>query len=154
MYRAAYRITRNVVDADDAVGAACIKLVTAVDRLRCVHPEAQGAYLLTMVKNEALMLLRRRKVGDHALERIEDWESGVRDVEAGILYDCTLNEIMTALRSLPQEERVLLQMKFFDRLPDKEIARFFHVGSSTIRSRISRARKRLRAKLKEYEDDE
>ncbi len=59
LVRLATAITRNQHDAEDAVGTALVRVADDVHLLlRAKHP---WAYLLQMVRNEALLILRRKK---------------------------------------------------------------------------------------------
>lgn len=54
-----------------------------------------------------------------------------------------------ALERLRPRERELLRMKYYEELSDAEIAGLLNLTPSTIRSNLTRARRRLGALLKE-----
>ena len=61
LVRFAVTITRNQHDAEDAVQAA---LVRVVSNIRLVHAaDSPWPYLLRMVRNEALVILRKKRAG-------------------------------------------------------------------------------------------
>lgn len=159
MYRSAMRITHNLADADDAVGAACEALVRCVDKLRHISPKAHSAYVVSTVRNQALMLLRRRRIERRAYEHLVEQNAIPREevppeVDARLLYRCTLTEIVEAICRLSVDDQTILRLKFFDHLPDLEIAAILDVQPSTVRTKVSRARRRLHAALKENQDDQ
>jgi len=60
------------------------------------------------------------------------------------------DQVREAIKQLPEEFRIPLLMCDLDGMAYHEIARELSVPLGTVRSRISRARKRLRADLQEY----
>jgi RNA polymerase sigma factor (sigma-70 family) len=61
--------------------------------------------------------------------------------------------MLDALRSLPLEQQVLLELHYWERLEGSELAAVFEVEPATIRSRLFRAREALRAQVKQMERD-
>jgi RNA polymerase sigma-70 factor (ECF subfamily) len=58
-------------------------------------------------------------------------------------------EVLDALRRLPDRDRELLQLAVWDGLSPSEIAAIDHIPAATVRSRLMRARNRLREALAE-----
>lgn len=157
MYRTAYSIVHNLTDAEDVVSSTCLKLISKLDRLRAINPLRQRAYIRSSVRNEALMLLRRRKTERYALDHLtvlQRTHQQPPNVDTQVIYRVTLEEVMAAIGKLAEDDRDVLRMKFFDQLADVEIAEIFGVSQSTVRSKIIRARQRLYAALRENADDD
>ena len=99
LVRYAATITRNQHDAEDAVQAALVKVAGEPQLLsRSDHP---WSYLLRMVRNESLVILRRKK----------RWSlvSNLTDLLTHRLVDeldkeDTNREVWAALRTLPNEQ--------------------------------------------------
>lgn len=157
MYRVAYRIVKNQADADDVVSSALEKLIGKVDVLRAVEWQQCRTYVLSTVRNEALMLLRRRKTEQKSLANLF-YENGAQLAEEAVdttaVYRVALNEVVDEIRRLPSTEQDVLRMRFFDHMADSEIAQVCGVKPSTVRSRITRARQRLYKALRENSDDD
>ncbi len=57
------------------------------------------------------------------------------------------NEIMTAIKGLSEKYRTAVMLFYFEEMSVREIAAVLKTGESTVRSRLSRARKALRKAL-------
>ena len=153
MYRKALSILRNPHDADDAVETAMLKLIDRIDLLRGCNPGSLRSYLLSCVRNEAIRQLSREGkfyCGD--AEKIfsvlpDDGE----DVDAKLLYRDQVQSLVRALQSLPERERLVLRMKYYERMSDAEIGALLNIKSSTVRSTIVRGRRKAFDLLKQEE---
>lgn len=158
MYRTALRMIHDHQDVDDAVSAACESLIRGLQRIRQVNPKVYPAYIMTAVRNQALMLRRRRGIEQRAYEHLME-QNGIQkdhvtpDLDAQLYYRHALVEVMEAISGLSIDDQTILRLKFFDKLPDAEIAEMLDIQPSTVRSKVMRARRRLRAAMKEKEDD-
>lgn len=159
MYRTALQVTRDKRDVDDAVSAACESLIRSLERVRAVNPKVHPAYIISAVRNQALMLLRRRRIEQRAYEHLAARDDILKDyvtpdMDARLYYSHALDEVMEAICRLPVDDQTILRMKFFDKLPDPEIAELLDIQPSTVRSKVMRARRRLRAEMKVNDDDQ
>lgn len=157
MYRTALQVTHDRRDVDDAVSATCESLIRGLERIRQVNPQVRPAYIISAVRNQALMLHRRREIEQRAYEHLAATDDVLKDYEtpdldAQLYYSHALDEVMQAIRRLPAGDQTILRMKFFDKLPDPEIAALLSIQPSTVRTKLMRARRRLRAALKENQD--
>lgn len=75
------------------------------------------------------------------------------EVDDTILQNAEMDVLREALSRLPENERLLLTMKYVDESSDKEIAAILHIGQDSVRMYLSRARKHLLALFKEVEED-
>lgn len=159
MYRTALQITHDLTDADDAVSAVCESLIRNLERLKQVNPKVYPAYIRSAVRNQSLMFLRRRRIEQRAYEHLIEKnaipeEMFEPDVDARLYYSHALTEVIEAICELPIDDQAILRMKFFDKLSDSEIAELLNIQPVSIRTKLSRARRRLQAALKEKEDDQ
>lgn len=97
------------------------------------------------MKNAAYMLHRkknaRREVnGEKALAFAES-EAFAPDEH--ILQESTIEELMGALDQLSDGDQAVIRMKYFEKLPDHEIAKMLSIQEVSVRSRLTRARKKI-----------
>lgn len=59
-------------------------------------------------------------------------------------------DVWRALGNLPPDQRDVVVLFYFDDLPTEEIAKILNVAHVTVRTRLSRARERLRGILDDY----
>lgn len=106
---------------------------------RAQHPEA---YLRRMIVNEYLSWRRRRPNAEivQAITRSEP----VPDTTA---LHADRDEVWRLLGTLPRQQRAVLVLRYYEGLPDSEIASLLGCSSGTVRSSAARAFARLRTPM-------
>jgi RNA polymerase sigma-70 factor (ECF subfamily) len=147
-FRTAYLITRNAADAEDAAQAALAKAFRALPRFRRGAP--LRPWLLAIVANEARN--RRRSGGRRealVLRAAHELPSGgaAPSPEGRLLAAEARAELLAALESLGEDDRVVLSCRYLLELDEAETAEVLSLPRGTVKSRTSRALDRLRARL-------
>ena len=147
-FRTAYLITRNAADAEDAAQAALVKAFYALPRFRRGAP--LRPWLLAIVANEARN--RRRSGGrreELALRAANDPSSGgaAPSPEGRLLAAEERTQLLAALESLGEDDRLVLSCRYLLDLSEAETAEVLSLRRGTVKSRTSRALDRLRAQL-------
>ncbi len=101
--------------------------------------ERPGAYLRTTVVNGCAQVLRRRD----AERRVLAGRLPTGDVE----MPCRLIELRDALERLSARQRIVIVLRYFVDIPDREIAEVLDVRPSTVRSLARRGLAELRREL-------
>jgi RNA polymerase sigma-70 factor, ECF subfamily len=138
LVRLAVALTRHQQDAEDAVQTALVRLAGQPRLLSAAV--CPWAYLLRMVRNEALMILRRQQ----------------RCSAAGDLSDlvthCSVDEleheesqraVWTALRTLPPEQAEVVVLKIWEEMTFAEIGQILEASPDTAASRYRYAMAKL-----------
>ncbi len=136
MEQCAIHILREQHDAEDAVQSAFVQIIRHFEKARGIPRGELPFWLIAIVKNESLILLRKRK--DFVdLERVDDfaWQA-----------DCALGyqELVALFRKLPETYRGVLEMKMLLGYSDSEIAARFGISETAVSTRVSRGRALLR----------
>lgn len=151
-FRVAYLVTGSAADAEDAAQEAFVKAYLKLDTFK--PGAAFRPWLLTIVGNEARN--RRRAEGRrlHYQTRAASLsglnipapspEDSAELAEAGRL-------LIAAVNKLPEAERLIVGLRYFLDLSEKETALAADVPAGTVKSRLARALARLRGVL-EAED--
>jgi RNA polymerase sigma factor (sigma-70 family) len=142
--RAAYGLLGQRSDAEDAVQNGCCKLITAWPRVEGLATSGeQRAYLIRIVINEALQILREprhrwEQLGADAADRSVAEYSFEDEIQAKE----DLRLVWKAIGDMPDMRRdvVLLRAAGYEY---RDIAVRLGVKVSTVRSHISDARKQL-----------
>jgi RNA polymerase sigma factor (sigma-70 family) len=110
------------------------------------HDDADlGGYLYTTVVNLSRGHLRKRAVEQrHARAAAAGAGAGAEPVVTG---DPEIDETWAAMRRLPAGQRAVLVLRFYEDLPESEIARLLGCRSGTVKSRLHRGLERLRREL-------
>ena len=146
MYTVAYRLSGNDEDAQDLVQEALIRVRRGLERY---EPGSLEGWLARIVTNVFLdEVRRRRRRPTSALpddpDRALPASPAADEVQRGLS-----NEIQAALASLPEEFRVPVVLCDVADQSYEQIAQTLGVPVGTVRSRIHRGRRQLRALLTE-----
>lgn len=149
-FRAAYLITGNTADAEDAVQEALFKAYCAMPGFREQAPFRP--WLLRIVTNEALN--RRRSATRYArlvLRSVTASAGNLEQADAGpdtlVLASERREMVVAAVSLLPEMDRIVLAYHYFLDLSVAEMAEILSCPPRTVRTRIKRALQRLREQL-------
>lgn len=136
MEQIALNILREQHDVEDAVQNSFLQIIRHFEKIFEISCEEMPFWIISIVKNESLMILRtRRKIVP--LEEWEDFEKSANDVTG-------YNELVELFRNLPETYRAVLEMKILIGYTDKEIAKHLDISETAVSSRASRGRELLR----------
>lgn len=142
-FRAAYLVVRDAALAEDVAQEAFVRAYQHLASFR--EGEPFRPWVLRIVTNLALNEVRSRNRRRGLLERVarfrqEPLPSPEREAEQGEEHAL----LWRAINELRPEDRIVLYLRYFLDLPEREIA--FAIGhpAGTVKSRLSRASSRLR----------
>jgi RNA polymerase sigma-70 factor (ECF subfamily) len=142
LYRYAYRLTGNVVDAEDLTQQTFLAAQRKLHQLRAEVAAKQ--WLLSIMRN-SFLTSRRHSGTTHSLEGIED--SLVCEEPPEALVDA--DELQQALLELTEEFRSPVILFYFEEFTYQEISEHMGLPIGTVMSRLSRAKAFLRRRLSE-----
>ena len=138
MYRAARVLLDSDADAEDAVSEATLRAWQAFGRLR--DAQSLKGWLIKITVNYAYEHHRRGARVTYTND-LEPLAGGAEDRHDFTLWD--------AVCRLPEDYRVATVLYYYEDMTTAEIAKALSVREGTVRSRLSRARSRLRTLLEE-----
>lgn len=138
MYRAARVLLDSDADAEDAVSEATLRAWQAFGRLR--DEKSLKGWLIRITVNCAYEHHRRGARLTYT-DDLEPLAGGAEDKHDFGLWD--------AVCRLPEDYRVATVLYYYEDMTTAEIAKALGVREGTVRSRLSRARSRLRTLLEE-----
>lgn len=152
-YRVAFSMLGSEADAKDAVQDLYVKLWNLRGYLGEVR--SPSAYGIRLLRNICIDKIRMRS-SHGAVECLDILTDGLAGVPVGKPADCPLidreavkrlEEVMSAL---PDNQRRVMELRFFRQLDYDEICRKTGLGAVNVRVLVSRARTAVAAALKEY----
>ena len=147
--RLARRLLRHDQDAEDCVQEACFSAFRAFSQFR--GEDAKG-WFLVIVRNTSFQLLRRRRQRCVPVPFDEVLHSNNEMAGSGAppKFDTLAEKLLpAALDRLPTEARTILVLREIDGLAYKEIRARMRIPIGTVMSRLSRARLRLQAEIRD-----
>jgi len=142
--RLAYRLTH---DADEANDIAQDAFLRAYRRLNEFHPDRPfGRWLFVIARNASLDAIRRRRRAARLVVANENagLEPGPEEVA---LRNEEALRVHVALDALPAKYRDVLELYYLSGLRYREIALALDIPLGTVKTFISRAKRRLRVEL-------
>ncbi|MGH8969095.1 MAG: SigE family RNA polymerase sigma factor [Actinomycetes bacterium] len=144
LVRLAALLLRDVAVAEEVVQDSFIAMHGAWRRLR--DPDRALAYLRQSVVNRARSALRHHKVElKYAPAPMPDAASA----EYGALGALEHQEVVTALRRLPERQREVLVLRYYVDLSEAEIAEAIGISRGAVKSHASRGMAALRTSLEQ-----
>jgi RNA polymerase sigma factor (sigma-70 family) len=149
-FRTAYAITGSAPDAEDATQDGFVKAYRALASFR--RGAEPRPWLLRIVANEARN--RVRSTGRrHQLELrlAEGFRPGgaAPSPEAAALAVEATRRLLGLVNDLTEEDRLVIASRYFLELSGEETAAALGIPEGTVKSRLSRALARLRARVEE-----
>lgn len=142
MEKIALHILGSQHDAEDAVQNAFLQIIRHFEKIYEIPCEELPFWIISIVKNEALMILRKKR----NVVPLEDWDSFEQSADSTTGY----TELVELFRQLPETYRAVLEMKLLIGYTDREITQKLGLSETAVSSRASRGRALLR-KLVEKE---
>lgn len=161
VYRLAIRMLSNPQDAEDILQETFIKVYQHIGNFD--GRSSLSTWLYRIATNEALMFLRKRKLITFSID--EPLENSEAEQEPLQIVDwCCLpeEELMSteansyldkAIQQLPHSLRVVFLLRDIEGLSTLETGEVLNLSETAVKTRLSRARLRLRELLTDYYGD-
>lgn len=135
-YRLAFAYVHNEADAMDIVQEGAYRAMLKADELR--EERFAGTWVYRIMINEAKGYLRKNRR-----------ETGEPDENLAAEESCRDMDLEAAVGRLPESERTLIVLRFYEDKQLSEIAEILQENLSTVKSRLYRTLKKLRQELTE-----
>jgi len=136
-YRLAFSYVHNDADASDIVQNGAYKAIRASHSIKKI--EFVKTWVYRIMLNEIFDFCRKRKF--ESLDEME-WETGVEDSYENF-------DLQEAMKALSEQERMIIELKYFEDMKLEEIAEMMNINLSTVKSKLYRSMKKLRLELED-----
>jgi len=158
VYRAAVALCGRSNEADDLTQTTFVK---ALERFDTFEPGSNcKAWLFQILRNTWIDQLRHKKVVGRTVPLDEALVAKEASVEETVWSDAedllenfSDDQIIQAMRQLPDDQRLTLFLVDVEQLSQQEVAKITGVAVGTVKSRTSRARSELKNRLMPYAKD-
>ncbi len=162
LYRLALNMLGNPSDAEDALQNTFLKVFQHVDTFE--GRSSMSTWLYRIASNEALMLLRKRRPESTFSEMTAEDEGDQISDPVQITDWCCLPEeeflnsegrtaLNRAVEHLPEKLRIVFVLRDIEDLSIQETSQVLDLSETAIKTRLLRARLRLREELSRYYGD-
>lgn len=132
MYRLALAMLHNRQDAEDAVSEAVLRAYEKIHTLR--EADRFKSWIMQITANEARKIYGKNK----RVTPVEDMEAYMP------VFRDEKHELWDVVMQLEPAYREVIMLYFYERFTMKEISRIVRVPEGTVKSRLSRAKAKLR----------
>ena len=138
IYRVAKGILKNEYDIEDAIQNTVIKAFEKISTLK--NDDFFRTWIIRILINECNDILRKNK-------RVVSLEDSIEKEKYDDKYKNM--DLINAVKSLNEDLRNITALYYFEDMSTVEIAKTLEIPEGTVRSRLSRAREKLRERMKE-----
>ena len=143
IYSVVYNTVGNKQDAEDAVSETILDAFNQIHSLRDIN--AFKPWIFRILTAKCSRHIRRYANAPSALE--EGQTDQIADPQRDANDLCEQTDLRRAFTSLPDEDRLILSMNIFAGYSSQEIGKQLGMNANTVRSRQSRALKKLESML-------
>ena len=145
-FGAAYRVVANASEAEDIVQEAFLKLWDRPERWNADKGAKFTTWFYRVVTNTALDAVRRRRpqAGADVLDGVAD---GGAAADEALAAGEEAQAVEQAVQSLPERQKMALNLCFYEGLSNKEAANVMDVGVKALESLLMRAKAAVRDDL-------
>lgn len=137
MFRLAKSILHNDADAEDATGEAIVKAYSHLSSLKSF--KSFKPWIMKIVVNEAYTIANKRNKVMY-LEELKVTEESTED---------NTGELWTIVNTLEEEFRIIAVLFYYEDMRIRDIAKALDIPAGTVKSRLARAREKLRVLITE-----
>lgn len=137
-YRYAYSVLQNQADAEDAVSEAATKAFVHLKDLKST--KKMKSWLFSILANTCKTMYVKRK----QTEPLEEFELTAKEC---VNLETNM-DLLSCVLELERRFREVVILYYFEDMKVGEIARILDVSEGTVKSRLSRAREKLKDMLK------
>ncbi|MGP4040025.1 RNA polymerase sigma factor [Gracilibacillus sp. D59] len=150
VYRDVFFITKDSHLAQDALQETFVKAYQHMHRLE--DKERMGAWLSTIATRTAIDILRKRKGAREVLtEDIAIQEKNINEKGFDTLHIVEANlvkeDLLESIYEINAEYREVILLRYIHDLSIKEIAHLLKIKESTVKTRLHRARNKIKEKV-------
>ena len=147
----AYSILGDFHLAQDAAQEAFIEAYNSLSKLR--EPAAFPGWFRKIVFKHCDRLTRGLRIQSVPLEAVVDISSGEKGPAEALEEREMQENVLAAIRGLPDKERMVTTLFYINGHSQKEIGEFLDVPVKTVKNRLYAARNRLRAGMMDFFKD-
>lgn len=142
IFKVAFRVVGTEEAAEDLCHDALIKMTEKDMHFPSVNDAKY--WLIRVVKNASLNYAKRKAREKRAYEKaLKEDRKSMDSGETELLKGDTIKKVQAALMKLPENLRIVLQLKEYGDLNYKEIGRVLGITEGNVKVRVFRAREQL-----------
>jgi RNA polymerase sigma-70 factor (sigma-E family) len=149
LLRTAYLMAGNLAEAEDLVQEALLRVARRWPRVQVMeHPAAYARQVLVNMALDGAAQRARRSGELAAADRAGTYDPVDTRAQRDLHEVDTQQELLGALATLPARQRAIIVLRYWEDLPEAEVAEILGCSTGTVKSTASRGLARLRATIR------
>jgi RNA polymerase sigma-70 factor (ECF subfamily) len=148
MFALTYRMTGDREAALDLVQEVFFTVYKEIHRFR--EEAGLATWLYRIAANKTLNYLKRKKIVSFISLSAAAARQPVYEITDDLEKAELSRRLQQAVAALPPKQRLAFNLRFYERMPFKEIAAAMNTSESTVKTNYQRAVEKLRKELKDY----
>lgn len=151
MYYVALRITKNQMEAENAVHDSFLSIAEKYDQYSHFTCSEMTGLCVTIVKHKSIDIIRRQKhLSDEEIENLVIWDERA-EASPEKMMELGENEKLVhhVLQELPEVLKETLTLKYYYELSNREISKLLHIPVKTVEMRLYRGKIKMREIMNE-----
>jgi RNA polymerase sigma factor (sigma-70 family) len=141
LFRLAKRLLTSTEEAEDATQDILVKLWSNSEKLESYN--SVEAMAMTMTKNYCLDQLKSKRANNLKIVH-NNYANNEASIDKKIEDNDSLNWVEKYINQLPDQQRVIIQLRDIEQCEFDEIAKILDMNETAVRVALSRARKTIR----------
>jgi RNA polymerase sigma factor (sigma-70 family) len=141
LFRLAKRLLTSTEEAEDATQDILVKLWSNNEKLESYN--SVEAMAMTMTKNYCLDQLKSKRANNLKIVH-NNYANNEASIDKKIEDNDSLNWVEKYINQLPDQQRVIIQLRDIEQCEFDEIAKILDMNETAVRVALSRARKTIR----------
>ena len=133
----------------DVLQETFLKIALYIDVISKIECHKTYGYLVAILENTITDMYRKNK--HEPRESFEELEPVLAD-DIDLLDRLLAEDIATLIGELPEKYRVVMQLRAYHEMSEKQIADVLGINYATVRKRLERGRAMLGAKMTKWEE--
>jgi RNA polymerase sigma-70 factor, ECF subfamily len=148
-----YKFLLNKADAEDVAQEVFIEVYQSINSFRGDSKLSTWIYRIAVTKSldEIKKRNRKKRLSEFGkvlhIDEIADWLSGGQMPDRSLHEEDSLKEVMKALNSLPDNQRIAFTLSRIEGYGNEEIAEMMKTSVEAVESLIYRAKRKINAEL-------
>jgi len=149
IFSSCYRVCLDETDANDITQNVLLKIIKNINKFNFNSEFKTWYYRISY--NESITFMKKKKWYtdiEEVQNIITTEDNSSKDIDNSILKD----DITIEINKLNLLDRNIILYFYYDDLKIKEISEILEINENTVKTRLSRTKKKLKINLEKYED--
>ena len=146
-----WHIRRIVIghdDAEDVLQETCIKILNSIDTLK--EESKLSSWMYSIATRESINMLRRQTRVFQSIDDLRPALTSKLEAETPMDHEATEVLFQKALLTLPTQQRIAFNLRYYDELSYEEIARITGKNINTLKTNYHFATEKIKKYIKQH----